>query len=168
MKSTKPAIAQTIVCTKHGGRMDLTSAPGNGTTFIVHLPLQHPRILDGLLGQLGEALRGECARRKGQVARTERLGQRNVQRRFDVVGPGDETQVTMTMDYEMKYGPLGWLMNAVMLRPILGKLFASVLVGLDHHLVTGELVGEFATSGLVNIVGGCCGTTPPHASCDRR
>jgi len=27
---------------------------------------------------------------------------------------------------------------------------------------TGQLVGEFATSGLVNIVGGCCGTTPPH------
>jgi 5-methyltetrahydrofolate--homocysteine methyltransferase len=27
---------------------------------------------------------------------------------------------------------------------------------------TGELVGEFATSGLVNFVGGCCGTTPAH------
>ena len=27
---------------------------------------------------------------------------------------------------------------------------------------TGQLVGEFATSGLVNIVGGCCGTTPSH------
>ncbi len=27
---------------------------------------------------------------------------------------------------------------------------------------TGRLVGEFATSGLVNIVGGCCGTTPDH------
>ena len=26
----------------------------------------------------------------------------------------------------------------------------------------GELVGEFAASGLVNIVGGCCGTTPDH------
>ena len=25
-----------------------------------------------------------------------------------------------------------------------------------------QLVGEFATAGLVNIVGGCCGTTPPH------
>tara|TARA_R110002110_G_scaffold3104_1_gene15839 strand:+ start:238 stop:1299 length:1062 start_codon:yes stop_codon:yes gene_type:complete len=25
-----------------------------------------------------------------------------------------------------------------------------------------KLVGEFATSGLVNIVGGCCGTTPDH------
>jgi 5-methyltetrahydrofolate--homocysteine methyltransferase len=27
---------------------------------------------------------------------------------------------------------------------------------------TGALVGEFATSGLVNVVGGCCGTTPDH------
>jgi 5-methyltetrahydrofolate--homocysteine methyltransferase len=27
---------------------------------------------------------------------------------------------------------------------------------------TGELVAEFARSGLVNIVGGCCGTTPDH------
>ena len=26
----------------------------------------------------------------------------------------------------------------------------------------GELIREFAESGLVNIVGGCCGTTPPH------
>jgi 5-methyltetrahydrofolate--homocysteine methyltransferase len=28
--------------------------------------------------------------------------------------------------------------------------------------VTGDLVAEFATSGIVNIVGGCCGTTPDH------
>jgi 5-methyltetrahydrofolate--homocysteine methyltransferase len=28
--------------------------------------------------------------------------------------------------------------------------------------MTGELVGEFARSGLVNFVGGCCGTTPDH------
>jgi 5-methyltetrahydrofolate--homocysteine methyltransferase len=27
---------------------------------------------------------------------------------------------------------------------------------------TGELLGEFARDGLVNIVGGCCGTTPAH------
>ncbi|MDE0885082.1 MAG: methionine synthase [Myxococcota bacterium] len=30
---------------------------------------------------------------------------------------------------------------------------------------TGELLTEFATSGLVNIVGGCCGTTPEHIRC---
>src|SRR5262249_36597712 len=28
--------------------------------------------------------------------------------------------------------------------------------------LTGELLGEFARAGLVNIVGGCCGTTPEH------
>ena len=62
---------------------------------------------------------------------------------FEVEADGDDrTLVTMTMDYEMKYGPLGWLMNAVMLRPILGKLLASVLSGLDHHLVTGEHIGQ--------------------------
>ncbi|MFZ2124815.1 homocysteine S-methyltransferase family protein, partial [Rhodoferax sp.] len=27
---------------------------------------------------------------------------------------------------------------------------------------TSRLVGEFAAEGLVNIVGGCCGTTPEH------
>jgi 5-methyltetrahydrofolate--homocysteine methyltransferase len=27
---------------------------------------------------------------------------------------------------------------------------------------TGGLVGEWAADGLVNVVGGCCGTTPPH------
>ena len=26
------------------------------------------------------------------------------------------------------------------------------------------IVGEFAASGLVNILGGCCGTTPDHIS----
>jgi len=62
---------------------------------------------------------------------------------FAVEADGDEsTRVTMTMDYEMKYGPLGWLMNAVMLRPILGKVFSSVLAGLDHHLVTGEHIDK--------------------------
>jgi 5-methyltetrahydrofolate--homocysteine methyltransferase len=27
---------------------------------------------------------------------------------------------------------------------------------------TSRLIGEFALDGLVNIVGGCCGTTPEH------
>jgi 5-methyltetrahydrofolate--homocysteine methyltransferase len=32
----------------------------------------------------------------------------------------------------------------------------------QHAAETGELVRDFATSGFVNIVGGCCGTTPDH------
>ncbi len=61
---------------------------------------------------------------------------------FRVDAEGGKTQVTMTLDYEMKYGPAGWLMNAVMLRPILGGLFAKVLAGLDHHIATGEVIGK--------------------------
>jgi 5-methyltetrahydrofolate--homocysteine methyltransferase len=33
--------------------------------------------------------------------------------------------------------------------------------------VTSELLGEFARAGLVNLVGGCCGTTPEHLSAIR-
>jgi 5-methyltetrahydrofolate--homocysteine methyltransferase len=32
----------------------------------------------------------------------------------------------------------------------------------EEPATTGKLVAEFASSGLVNIVGGCCGTTPDH------
>lgn len=48
----------------------------------------------------------------------------------------------MPMDYEMKYGLMGWLLNALMLRGIMVKLLASTLAGLDHHLVTGQTIGE--------------------------
>jgi 5-methyltetrahydrofolate--homocysteine methyltransferase len=34
----------------------------------------------------------------------------------------------------------------------------------QHAPETGELVKDFAVSGFVNIVGGCCGTTPDHIS----
>jgi uncharacterized protein YndB with AHSA1/START domain len=54
----------------------------------------------------------------------------------------NRTLVTMTMDYAMKYGPLGWLLNVVMLRRIMVKLLATVLAGLNHHLVTGEHIGQ--------------------------
>jgi ribosome-associated toxin RatA of RatAB toxin-antitoxin module len=62
---------------------------------------------------------------------------------FEVKADGDDrTLVTFSMDYEMKYGPVGWLINALMLRGILNKLFPSVLDGLDHHLLTGEQIGQ--------------------------
>ena len=30
---------------------------------------------------------------------------------------------------------------------------------------TGHIIAEWAKEGLVNIVGGCCGTTPDHIRC---
>jgi 5-methyltetrahydrofolate--homocysteine methyltransferase len=34
--------------------------------------------------------------------------------------------------------------------------------------VTSRLLGEFARDGLLNIVGGCCGTTPEHIAATRQ
>ena len=62
---------------------------------------------------------------------------------FEMKADGDDrTVVTFSMDYEMKYGPVGWLLNTLMLRGILNKLFSSVLDGLNHHLLTGEHIGQ--------------------------
>ena len=37
------------------------------------------------------------------------------------------------------------------------------MMKLPHE--TAHLVDDFMKAGLVNIVGGCCGTTPEHISC---
>jgi len=73
---------------------------------------------------------------------------------------------------------LNCALGAKELRPYVGELSqaADTLVsahpnaglpnefgGYDETPETmGEMIGEFARSGLVNIVGGCCGTTPAH------
>lgn len=54
----------------------------------------------------------------------------------------EETEVSFSMDYEVKYGPLGWVMNSLMMTPMMGKMFEQVLGALDHHVVTGELIGR--------------------------
>ncbi len=52
------------------------------------------------------------------------------------------TRVTMEMNYEVKYGPAGWLMDQMMMKRMMGSLFLKVLGGLDHHVRTGEYVGK--------------------------
>ncbi len=52
------------------------------------------------------------------------------------------TQATFVLDYAMKFGVFGKLMDAVMVRGQMSKMLGSVLAGLDHHLATGDVVGE--------------------------
>ncbi|MGH1340178.1 MAG: SRPBCC family protein [Nannocystales bacterium] len=52
------------------------------------------------------------------------------------------TQVTFSMNYEMKFGIFGKAMNALMVRGQMTKLMSSVLSGLDQHGATGEIIGE--------------------------
>jgi len=46
------------------------------------------------------------------------------------------SEVTMTMDYDVKYGPLGWVMNNLMMQPMLGKLLGQILESLGEHVVS--------------------------------
>ena len=52
------------------------------------------------------------------------------------------TEVTFSINYGVKMGPLGWLLDAAMMKRVFGKAFESALEGLCYHLETGEFVGN--------------------------
>ena len=56
--------------------------------------------------------------------------------------PTGGTTITMTTDYVVKFGPLGKLMDALMMKKMMTANLNGLLAGLDHHLVTGETVGK--------------------------
>jgi uncharacterized protein YndB with AHSA1/START domain len=45
---------------------------------------------------------------------------------------------SMTLSYGMKLGPIGWLMNQMMLKKQFNKVLPMVLGGLKRHVETGE------------------------------
>lgn len=54
----------------------------------------------------------------------------------------DTTEVTFAIDYSLKFGPLGWLLDVFMMRRLLSKAFSSALAGLSYHLETGQPVTD--------------------------
>lgn len=57
-----------------------------------------------------------------------------------------ETEVTFSVTYGVQYGPLGWMVNALMMKRMLGKAFDAALEGLAYHLATGEVVDDAVPS----------------------
>ena len=51
----------------------------------------------------------------------------------------------MSLDYRMRFGWLGGLLNALFLRYRLKSMFGEVIAGLDHYVTTGEIVSASAT-----------------------
>lgn len=45
-----------------------------------------------------------------------------------------------TISYTPKFGPLGWVMDRVIVRMMMRKIIKEMLDGLDRHLTTGEIV----------------------------
>ena len=51
--------------------------------------------------------------------------------------------ITMSMDFVVKGGPLGWVLGALLLKPVLKKkVLKNELLGLAYHMKTGKLVGK--------------------------
>jgi uncharacterized protein YndB with AHSA1/START domain len=52
------------------------------------------------------------------------------------------TRIDFTVRYEPKFGPLGKVMDVVMMRPNFRKLLGQVIDGLETHVQTGALIGK--------------------------
>jgi ribosome-associated toxin RatA of RatAB toxin-antitoxin module len=59
------------------------------------------------------------------------------------------TELTITLEFEPKFGPLGWLMAKLMMRRMLTKALRGLTNGLDDHMSTARLIGvngQFVTA----------------------
>ena len=57
---------------------------------------------------------------------------------FNLKQDGQGTRATLTLEYTLKYGLLGQLMDIFLVRPQLKKVVPRVLAGLKHYTETGE------------------------------
>ena len=61
--------------------------------------------------------------------------------RWTIQGDDGATDVTVTLEYEMKFGPIGWLMDRLLVNSQLRKALRHGVAGLKYHLETGQVVG---------------------------
>ena len=52
------------------------------------------------------------------------------------------TEVSFEMFYVVKWGVIGQIMGATVVRRMMTKVANSSLAGLNHHVTTGEIVGK--------------------------
>ena len=55
---------------------------------------------------------------------------------------GARTMVTATLEYQLKFGPIGSLVDLLIVRQQFRKGIIGPLAGLKHYVETGELIGE--------------------------
>lgn len=54
----------------------------------------------------------------------------------------NKSLLSVTLEFEPKFGALGWLMAKLLMRPMLTKALNGLVKGLDDYMTTGQLVGE--------------------------
>ena len=55
---------------------------------------------------------------------------------------GNASIVTMVMSYDVKFGLVGFAMDRMMVQPRYRNMINGIMVGLKHHVETGELVNK--------------------------
>lgn len=56
--------------------------------------------------------------------------------------PSGGTRVTVSMTYVVKYGPIGKLMDVLMVKRMMGPSMSGLLAGLDHYVTTGNTISK--------------------------
>ncbi|GAB4194880.1 MAG: hypothetical protein Tsb002_26800 [Wenzhouxiangellaceae bacterium] len=57
----------------------------------------------------------------------------------------EQSKLTITLKFIPKFGPLGWVMANLMMKPMLNKALTGLAKGLDDHIDTGRIVGKKGT-----------------------
>jgi len=50
--------------------------------------------------------------------------------------------LSIDMNFAVKWGPFGWIMGKMMIKPMMKKMFTNVLKGLEYYAVTGKAVED--------------------------
>lgn len=58
--------------------------------------------------------------------------------RFELAPTPGGCRLTLTFDYQVKYGLVGMALDAIMMRRMMTKNFGALLRALDEHLTTGQ------------------------------
>ena len=61
---------------------------------------------------------------------------------FEMTPAGDQTNVSVTADYKLKFGPIGTLMDILFAKRQVQQGFDGMMAGLKHFVETGEEVGD--------------------------
>ena len=65
---------------------------------------------------------------------------KNIIARLSVSEENGHTVAEGTMSYDTKFGPIGWIMDRLMVRTQFGRAWQGIFAGLKHHAETGDLV----------------------------
>ena len=52
------------------------------------------------------------------------------------------SEISMSADFVVKMGPIGWLMGYFMIRPVMKSTFKTLMTGLAYYAATGESIKE--------------------------